>query len=67
MFPVDATESADSDNDGIGDNSDPYNNDPDGDGLRNVEDDDDDGDGVNDINDAFRWMPQSRLIRTLMG
>lgn len=50
VFPGDPTESADTDGDGVGDNSDP---DLDGDGIPNAQDTDTDGDGVLDAQDAF--------------
>ena len=53
-FPTDASETTDTDSDGIGDNSDAFPTDPsetldtDGDGVGNNADTDDDGDGVSD-------------------
>ena len=54
---MNSLEWADSDWDGIGDNTDTEPNNPnvsgdiDGDGIDNIEDDDDDGDGVKDRQD----------------
>ena len=56
-FIMNSLEWADSDWDGIGDNTDTEPNNPnvsgdiDGDGIDNIEDDDDDGDGVKDRQD----------------
>ena len=58
-FPLDATESVDSDGDGVGDNGDAFPEDAaesvdtDSDGIGNNSDTDDDGDGVADTSDAF--------------
>lgn len=49
-FPIDATESADNDHDGIGNNQDP---DDDNDGVGDNADPDDDNDGINEDDDAF--------------
>ena len=48
---MDATESADSDGDGVGNNADSG---------------DDDNDGITDQQDAFPWMLLSQQIRTAM-
>ena len=53
-FPLDPTETQDSDGDGIGNNSD---DDVDGDGATNDLDEDDDGDGTADARDAFPSDP----------
>ena len=56
-FPLDASETVDSDGDGIGDNADADPNnaaiDTDGDGIADVDDTDDDGDGVADTDDLY--------------
>ena len=67
LFPLDGTESADADSDGIGNNADtdddadglsdastdPYPNDTDNDGLANNMDSDDDNDGIMDTEDTM--------------
>ncbi|RLJ15886.1 hypothetical protein DJ031_16435 [bacterium endosymbiont of Escarpia laminata] len=73
-FPDDATESVDSDGDGVGDNADTDDDnddtspgvsfasqDPDGDGIPNDVDTDDDNDGVPDVQDAFDTDPNEFL------
>ena len=58
-FPLDETETVDTDGDGVGDNGDVFPLNPeesfdtDGDGLGNAADLDDDGDGVLDVDDGF--------------
>ena len=58
-FPLDPTEWADTDGDGVGDNGDAFPNDPtesvdtDGDGLGNNADPDDDNDGLSDADEAL--------------
>lgn len=59
-FPLDATECADRDGDGVGDNADAFADDPqesadcDSDGIGDNADSDDDNDGVKDADDALQ-------------
>ncbi len=61
--PVEPTETADSDGDGVGDNADAFpsdaeeTTDTDGDGIGDEADTDDDGDGALDVDDAFPTDP----------
>ncbi len=82
LFPLDSSESVDSDGDGLGDNADALPQDAsetvdtDGDGIGNNADTDDNGDGISDQYDQFpletnqpplQWQRFDDLLESVKG